>query len=80
MRKVRALFVDESDKEMIFANMYSRGRGFERIAPGEQRANAHAAWLYGVWLREEAQRYSALVVPARPWETLFERALAALEP
>jgi hypothetical protein len=65
---------------MIFTNMYSRGRGFERMAPDEQRANAHTAWLYGKWLREEAEEYSALVIPARPLETLFERALAALQP
>jgi hypothetical protein len=57
--------VDELVEETIFTNMLARGRGFERMAPDERRANAHATWLYGAWLREE---------------TLFERALAALEP
>jgi len=79
MRAVQALFVDESEEEMIFANMLARGRGFERMPPDEQRANAHAAWRYGGWLRDEAKKHHALVVPARPWETLFERTLALVE-
>jgi 2-phosphoglycerate kinase len=79
MRAVQALFVDESEEEMIFANMLARGRGFERTPPDEQRANAHAAWRYGGWLRDEAKKHHALVIPARPQETLFERALALAE-
>jgi hypothetical protein len=73
MRDVRALFVDEPDEETIFANMLARGRGFNRMPPDEQRANAHAAWRYGGWLREEAEKHHALMIPARPQETLFER-------
>ncbi|HEX3270275.1 MAG TPA: hypothetical protein VHR15_06475 [Ktedonobacterales bacterium] len=79
MRDVRALFMDEPDESVIFANMRARGRGFERMLPEEQRANAHSAWRYGGWLREEAEKHHALVIPARPWETLFERALTLLE-
>ena len=78
MRGVRALFVDEPDEEIIFANMLARGRGFERMPSEEQRANAHAAWRYGRWLREEAEKLHAPAIPARPWETLFERTLALL--
>jgi 2-phosphoglycerate kinase len=79
MRGVRALFVDEPDEETIFANMRARGRGFERMPPEEQRANAHGVWRYGGWLREEAEKYHAPVIPARPWETFFERALTLLQ-
>ena len=79
MRDVRTLIVDEPDEEIIFANMLARGRGFERMPPGEQRANAHAAWRYGGWLRDEAKNHHALVIPARPQETLFERTLALVE-
>jgi hypothetical protein len=79
MRDMRALFVDEPDEEIIFANMFVRGRGFERMPPDEQRANAHAAWRYGEWLRKEADKYHALVIPARPQETLFERSLEQLQ-
>jgi 2-phosphoglycerate kinase len=79
MRDVRTLFVDEPDEETIFANMLARGRGFERMPLDEQRANAHAAWRYAGWLREEAEKYHALVIPARPQETLLERTLALLE-
>jgi hypothetical protein len=73
---VQALFVDESDEEIIFANMLVRGRDFERMPSEEQLANAHAAWRYGGWLRDEAKKHHALVIPALPQETLFERALA----
>ncbi len=76
MSGVRALFVDEPDEDVIFANMLARGRGFERMTPNEQRANARAAWRYGRWLRDEAEKRHTLVAPARPLETLFERALA----
>ena len=58
--------------------MLARGRGFERMPSEEQRANAHAAWRYGRWLREEAEKLHAPAIPARPWETLFERTLALL--
>jgi 2-phosphoglycerate kinase len=73
---VRVLVVDEADEEIIFANMLARRRGFEIMPPEEQRANAHAAWRYGGWLRAEAKKYHALVILARPQETLFERTLA----
>jgi hypothetical protein len=79
MRDVWALIVDGPDEGMIFANMLARGRDFERMPPDEQRANAHAAWRYGEWLREEAEKYHALVIPAHPQETLFERTLALVE-
>jgi 2-phosphoglycerate kinase len=79
MRNVRALFVNEPDEEMIFVNMLARGRGFERMPSEKRRANAHAAWRYGGWLCEEAEKVHSLVIPARPLETLFERALALLK-
>ena len=79
LRDMRALFVDESDEEIILANMLARGRGFERMQPDEQRVNAHAAWRSGAWLRKEAEKYHALVIPARPQETLFERTLEQLQ-
>jgi 2-phosphoglycerate kinase len=44
MRDVRALFVDEPEEDVIFANMLARGRGVRDAPPEEQRANAHAAW------------------------------------
>jgi hypothetical protein len=59
--------------------MLARGRGFERMPTDEQRANAHTAWRYGKWLRDEAEKHHALVIPARPLETLFERTLALVE-
>jgi hypothetical protein len=49
------------------------------MPPQEQRANIHAAWRYGGWLRDEAEKHHAPLIPARPLETLFERTLALLQ-
>ena len=79
MRNVRALFVNEPDEETIVVNMRSRRRDFEHMSHEEQRANAHAAWRYDGWLRDEAKKHHAMVIPARPLETLIERTLALLQ-
>ncbi len=66
MSRVRALVVDETDEDVIFANMLARGCATRR---------EHAC----AWLRDEARTYRALVILAHPLETLFERTLALLE-
>jgi 2-phosphoglycerate kinase len=78
-REVRAVFLFEPDEEAIFQNMRSRDRGFQDLAPDEQRTIARASWLYGHWLRQEALAHELPAVPARPWESLTERVLAAIE-
>ena len=78
-REVRAVFLFEPDEEAIFQNMRTRDRGFQDLAPDEQRTIARASWLYGQWLRQEALAHELPTVPARPWETLTERVLAAIE-
>jgi 2-phosphoglycerate kinase len=78
-REVRAVFLFETDEETIFQNMHTRDRGFQDLAPDEQRTIARASWLYGQWLRQEALAHELPIVPARPWATLTERVLAAIE-
>jgi hypothetical protein len=78
-REVRAVFLFEPDEEAIFQNMHMRDRGFQDLAPDEQRTIARASWLFGQWLRQEALAHELPTVPARPWETLTERVLAAIE-
>lgn len=46
---------------------------------GLQEKRARVSWLYGQWLKQEAERAGALTVPARPWHDLFERILNALK-
>ena len=69
---VRAIFLIESDSEVLLATMQGRMRD------GALRNAARASWLYGLWLREEAVRRGLPVLEARPYETLLSRALLLL--
>ncbi|HEY3992489.1 MAG TPA: hypothetical protein VGM01_06360 [Ktedonobacteraceae bacterium] len=76
--EVRSLFLIEADEEVILRNMRQRGRGFESLALREQETLVRASWLYGQWLRRQAEYYGLPVVESHPWETLVERVLYAL--
>jgi 2-phosphoglycerate kinase len=71
--RVRAVFLHEPDEQQLLANFGAREPGGE---PPTKRARV--SWLYGEWLAAEAERRGQPVVRARPWETLFERVLAAV--
>ena len=70
--RVQALFLYE-DEEQIGRNYLAReGR--------PQSGRARASWRYSEWLRREAERLGVPTIPARPWDTVLERACAALPP
>lgn len=77
--EVRSVFLVESDEEELLRNMRKRGRGFDNLSPKEQETFAQASWLYGRWLRRQADHYDLPIVEARPWETLVERVLQTIE-
>ena len=69
--RVRALFIFE-DEEQIARNYLAR--------EGEhQQSRARLSWRYSEWLRAEAERLGLPTLPARPWDTVFDRCLAAIE-
>lgn len=72
--QVRAIFLYEESEEQLHQNFLQREP--ER---GLQEKRARVSWLYGQWLKQEAERGSALALPARPWDDVFERILAALQ-
>jgi 2-phosphoglycerate kinase len=76
--EVRAVFLIEPDEEVVIQNMRQRGRGFGQLSLKEQETLARASWLYGQWLRRQADRYELPIVEARPQETLVERVLQAI--
>ena len=76
---VRSVFIFEPDEEILFTNMQGRGRGFQQHSMDEQRTQARLNWLYGKWLRQEAARYGLPVILSRPWNSLAERVIAAIE-
>ena len=71
--QVRAVFLYEEDEQQILRNFHAR-------AGEEQPRRARASWYYSEWLRHEAERLGLPAVPARPWHTVLERIIAALEP
>ena len=71
--QVRAVFLYEEDEQQILRNFRAR-------VGEEQPRRARASWYYSAWLRREAARRGLLAVPARPWDTVLERVIAALQP
>lgn len=72
--KVKALFLYEESEEQLRQN-------FLQWEPEEgiQEKRARVSWLYGQWLKEEAEHVGTLALPARPWSDVFERILRAIE-
>jgi 2-phosphoglycerate kinase len=71
--QVRAIFLYEESEEQFRHNFLQR-----EPKHGLQEKRARVSWLYGQWLKQEAERAGTLTVPARPWHDLFERILTAL--
>ena len=72
--RVRGIFLHgRPDEQQLVANYLSR-----EPAAGPQVKRAQVSGLHGLWLREEAERHGLPVAPARPWDTVLERLIAAL--
>jgi 2-phosphoglycerate kinase len=71
--RVRAVFLIEDDEQQLVANYLQR-----EPDPGPQTVRARVSWLYAQWLKHEAAQYGLPALPARPWDTVFERAIAAV--
>ena len=72
--RVRSVFIYEADEKQIIRNLWER-----EPEAGEQVKRAKVSWLQGQWLAQECDRWGVPAILARPWETLFERVLEALE-
>ena len=79
LKDFQIVIIIEPDEEKLLENMLVRGRGVDAFTCQEQQTEAHAKWLYGQWLTEEARRYQVPVITSRPWETLVERIVDAIE-
>jgi 2-phosphoglycerate kinase len=75
---IRAVFIHEPDEAALHEAMFARQRGYDRASPEEQRTQVRMSWLYGNWLRDEAERRGLPIVAARPWGTLPARMLATV--
>ncbi len=70
---VRAVFMYEHDEAQLLRNFAQR-----EPESGQQHRRARVSWLYGQWLKQEAERRELVALPARPWDNVFERIVAAL--
>jgi 2-phosphoglycerate kinase len=70
--RVRGVWLYE-DEAQIVANYLLR-----EPEAGEQTGRARVSEVFNQWLKQEAERAGVIALAARPWETLFERILAAL--
>jgi 2-phosphoglycerate kinase len=71
--QVRAIFLHEADEQQLIENFSQR-----ELEQGPQVTRARVSWLYGEWLKREEETYGLPVLPARPWDTVFDRCLAAV--
>lgn len=70
--RVRGVVLVEPDEAQILANY--------RIREGShQPERAHASWLHSEWLAASARDHGVPVVAVRPWESVLERVLTALQ-
>ena len=69
--RVRAIIIEEDDEEQLLQNFLARE---SKLQP----RRARVSWLYGRWLKRQAEASGAIVVPSRPRDTLFERVLQAI--
>jgi len=73
--EVRAVFLDEAEEHDIMASMLERSKRTEPDA--RQLIVARVGWLYGNWIREQAERHGIPMVTVRPRETLVDRIIEA---
>lgn len=72
--QIRTLVLYEDSEEQLQRNFLQR-----EPEQGLQEKRARVSWLLGQWLKQEAERVGAIALPARPWDDLFERILAAIQ-
>jgi 2-phosphoglycerate kinase len=74
---LRAVILYEKDEQALLNAMREHNPRFRELPNKEQERMARANWLYGLWLREEAERLGLPAVPVRPWTTLVERVISS---
>ena len=74
---VRFAFVVEPDQPILFQTLSRRSARFRALPEAHQHTVAATNWLYGNWLRQQAQQYGQPWVESRPWATLPDRLIQA---
>lgn len=74
---LRGVFLYETDEQTLLMTMREHNPRFRDLPNAEQERMARANWLYGMWLKDEAERLKLPAVPVRPWTTLVERVISS---
>ena len=76
---VSVVYVIEVDGDRIRATLNARRQNgrFGSLSARQQQHVIEMNLLYGVWLRDEAERVGQAWVPSRPWASLARRLVAA---
>lgn len=69
--QVRAIFLYEEEAQIA--------RNYRQREGHEQPQRARTSWRVSEWLRAEAALLNLPAVPARPWETVLERIIKAVD-
>lgn len=71
--RVRGVFLYEPDEGQVVQNLLTR-----EPATGPQTTRARVSVLGAAWIRDTCEELGIAALPARPWDTLFDRALAVI--
>lgn len=71
--RVRGVFLYEPDEGQIIQNYLER-----EPATGPQTTRARVSALRAAWIRDTCEELGIAALPARPWDTLFDRVLDAV--
>jgi hypothetical protein len=74
---VRFAFLVEPEEAVLFQTLAARSARFRALPQAHQRTVAATNWLYGCWLRRQAQQFGQPWVEFRPWATLPDRLIQA---
>jgi hypothetical protein len=74
---VRFGFVLEPEEAVLFQTLAGRSARFRALPQGHQHTVAGTNWLYGCWLRQQAEVFGQPWVSSRPWATLPDRLIQA---
>jgi hypothetical protein len=66
---VRFAFVLEPEEAVLFQTLAGRSARFRALPQGHQHTVAATNWLYGCWLRQQAEDFGQPWVASRPWPT-----------
>lgn len=77
-RLVKAVFLHEPDRDRLYKNFESRGRGFARLSGEERDREVEKSWRYGRWLATEAGRLGLPVIRSGSDRTVARRVLSSV--